>query len=161
MWKRVKSCEGGFTLIEVMVVLVIAALLMAIGIVSFSAMSERAEDAATRSMLANAAKAEGAAEAQSIDPGYVDGAALGLIEPAYDTSGATEEAIHVSVGDVVDGSGTLILADGQVLLYARSKSGTWFGIRLVAAGDTAGRHSCSGAEESDVSPLATCAGSDW
>jgi prepilin-type N-terminal cleavage/methylation domain-containing protein len=160
MAKTLNQEERGFTLIEVMVVVLILAVLFTLGIVSYRGFSARADDTNTRAMLTNAAKAEAATQANSLDGAYVDGAALGLIEPSYDTTGATDESIHVVLGDVEDG-GDLILADGQVLLYARSQSGTWFGIRLVAAGDEAGRHTCSGDDAASVSAIATCVGSSW
>ena len=50
-------------------------------------------------------------------------------------------------------------ADAQILLYARSVTGDWFGLRLVREGVDAGRHTCRGAE-SDMT-LDACAGTAW
>ena len=51
--------------------------------------------------------------------------------------------------------------DGQVLVYARSGSGTWFGLRLVNAGTDAGQYTCTGETESDIDEMTDCIISEW
>ena len=48
----------------------------------------------------------------------------------------------------------------QVLLYARSKSGVWFGLHLVDAESESGRYTCTGDVEADMT-LAGCLGDEW
>ena len=59
-----------------------------------------------------------------------------------------------TIGDVDPGDG------GQVLLYARSDSGDWFGFRLVQSGAEVGRHTCASDDVSDMT-LVDCSGTTW
>jgi len=66
--------------------------------------------------------------------------------------GVVPGGIRVVVGDVEAGDGL------RVLLYARSKSGVWFGLHLVDA--ESARDTCTGGAEADMT-LAGCVGSEW
>ena len=65
------------------------------------------------------------------------------------------ESVHLVVADVNPGDRQ------QMLMYARSPSGTWFGIRLVNEGGLAGRHTCEDPDVANVSDIALCAGVAW
>jgi len=147
--------EQGFSLVELMVVMLIVAVLLAIAIPTFMGWRSNAQDSETRQTLVNAAKVESGINADNA--GFTDDTAvLALIEPSVDFTGATDESIHVVVADAVSGGD-----NGQVLVYSRSDSGTWFGLRLVSAGASAGRHTCEGSAEADVDQMADCSGVSW
>lgn len=148
--------ESGFTLIELMVVVLILAVLIGVSIPLYQGIRARGQDAKAHSALTAGARIEGALS--SIDGEFTDDIGrLAVEEPALDWSGGSPEALHVVVDEVVVGSGL----NEQLLLYARSQSGRWFGIRLVSTGADAGRHTCMGDTEADVSDIATCVGSNW
>ena len=139
--------DPGFTLIELMVVLGIVAVLIAIALPSLLGSRRKANDVQVTSMLTAVGRAQAGWE--PLQGGFTDD--LALLEetvPELGFGDADDRAVHVSVGDV-----------GQVLLYARSDSGTWFGLRYVAGGPDVGRHTCSGAA-SDMT-LVACTGTDW
>ncbi len=149
-----RNRETGFTLIELMVVVLIIALLLGIAIPTYLGFRSRAQDSAAKSDLVNGAKVEAIIGADG--SGFTgDVAQLGLEEPSLDFSGAQPHSIHVVVGDAVDAGD-----NGQVLLYARSGSGTWFGIKLVQVGPDAGRYTCKGSE-ADVDDVTDCTGNSW
>ena len=118
--------EEGFTLIELMVVVLIIAILIAIAIPTFLGARQRAQDSAAKSDLRNALA--------SAKVYYTD---------TEDYSGFTNAellAIEPSLTDVV-GDGTLVIvattAD-RVCMERESKSGTMFYVDEVAVGATAG-----------------------
>ena len=76
------------------------------------------------------------------------------------TTAVLEERIAALEG----GTAGLAVASGhaaQVLIYSASNTGTWFGIKLIVAGVSAGRYACSGIAEANVDDLADCTGTDW
>ena len=151
-----RPSERGFTLIEVMVVVLILAIIIAIGIPTFLGFRTRAQDTEIKAEVANGAKVE-AAYAAANGSGYSDDpAALNAFEPGLDFSGATDKSLHVKIADAVSPGD-----DGQVLVYARSESGTWFALRLVNAGVDAGQYTCKGSAESDVDDMTDCIIKEW
>ena len=148
--------ERGFTLVELVVVLAIVAVLTAIALVAFGGFRDRAHDRSTQHMLTTAAKVESSLSVE-LDGFNVDPAQLAVIEPAIDFSGLLPESVHMVVADIVPASGDR----GQMLMYARSASGTWFGIRLVSDGGLAGRHTCQDEDGSIVSDMTACVGVTW
>jgi hypothetical protein len=77
----------------------------------------------------------------------------GLI-PEIELGNAKDDSIRIVLGDVNPDD------DNQVLLYARSASGRWIGLKPVAIGAGSGRFTCSGDEEADMT-LVDCNGSQW
>jgi hypothetical protein len=108
---------------------------------------------AAKLMLTTALRGEAAAQPElgryTDDLGYLE-----AIFPEYDFSGTSDESIHVVVGDVEQEDGA------RVLLYTRSKSGTWFGTALVLHGEQAGRYTCVSPWQ-DVMTLSGCLGEVW
>jgi type IV pilus assembly protein PilA len=151
-----RSSEQGFSLIEIMVVVMILAILIAIGIPTFLGFRARAQDTEIKSEVANGAKVQ-AAYAAANGSGYTaDAVELTAVEPTLDFSGATDKSLHVKVADAVSTGDS-----GQVLVYARSNSGTWFGLRLVNAGSEAGQYTCLGSSVADVDDMTDCIISEW
>ena len=117
--------EDGFTLIELMVVVLIIAILIAIAIPTFLGARTRAQDRAAQSNLRNALTAEKSyytdAQAYTATPGD-----LTAIEPSLrynaDAAPATNNEIYISV------------SGATVTLAAKSASGTCFYIKDVATG---------------------------
>jgi type IV pilus assembly protein PilA len=129
--------EEGFTLIELMVVVLIIAILIAIAIPTFLGARQRAQDRAAQSDLRNGLTAEKTYftdnEAYSNDTAA--GGALKSIEPSL--SWGTD--LTVSVGNV---TGT----DANVVcLQQDSKSGQTFALADVAKGTNAGTYYKKGA----------------
>ena len=115
------SRDEGFTLVELMVVVLVIAILIAIAIPSFMGARQRAQDRTTQANLTTGLKAESAIAASG--GGFTaNAAALAAEEPSLDWTGTNPEDVHVVVGDVIPGD------NAQVLLYTRSNTGTWFGL---------------------------------
>jgi len=142
--------EQGFTLIELMVVVMIIAILIGIAIPTFLGARERAQDRAAQADLRNALTAEKTVytDLQAFSAVTAD---LKAIESSLDWGGT----VQVKVGDAV------VLGDQDVVcVQATSNSGTTFSIGDVAAGTMAGTYygktACPGAATAaSVSALGT------
>jgi type IV pilus assembly protein PilA len=124
---RRRDDDNGFTLIELMVVVLIIAILIAIAIPTFLGARQRAQDRAAQSDLRNGLTAE---ETTYTDTqAYSDDTAtMKAIEPSLDWNGATARALTVTV----DATGNI------VCLEEDSKSGTTFAVTKIATGGSAG-----------------------
>ncbi|MDH3499239.1 MAG: prepilin-type N-terminal cleavage/methylation domain-containing protein [Acidimicrobiia bacterium] len=151
---RCRDSQGGFTLVELMVVVLVIAILIAVAIPTFLGARTRAQDRTAQANLVTATKAQSslAADRDSFTDIVAD---LQAEEPSLDWSGIDDEDVHVVVGDVVPGD------NRQVLLYTRSNSATWYGVRIVRLGVQAGRYTCEGPAATDVDDMADCAGRTW
>ena len=128
--RRRRDDEQGFTLIELMVVVLIIAILIAIAIPTFLGARQRAQDRAAQSDLRNGLTAEKTVytDNQSYD---ATTATMKGIESSLDWGGK----LTVVVGDAVNAGDK-----GVVCLTEASKSGTTFSIGDVAAGANAGTY---------------------
>ena len=147
--KRMERDERGFTLIELMVVVLIIAILIAVAIPTFLGMRTRAQNRAAQSDLRNALVA---AKASFTDAetymGFV--AASGTaIEPSFTwADGAAGATTNVYVQDVT--------ATG-VVLVRRSVSGTFYGIS-----DQAGvTRYCQNTTATSIDTQAECVATAW
>jgi type IV pilus assembly protein PilA len=127
--------EEGFTLIELMVVVLIIAILIAIAIPTFLGARSRAQDRAAQSDLRNGLTAE--KTYYTDNEAYTDVAAdLLEIEPSLDWGGD----LTVDVGDA------LAVGDSAVVCVEQtSKSGQDFALADIATGDDAGTYYNRGA----------------
>jgi len=147
------SQDNGFSLTEMMVVVGIIAILTAVAIPAMLAPRRAAQDTAAQATLIIALKTE---EIFAADDGTytTDASTLAALEPSIDWSGATDDSIHIVVGNLPD-------EPTSVLVYSKSKSGHWFGVRQVRTGAQGGRYECVGSVSTEVDELAECAGHDW
>jgi type IV pilus assembly protein PilA len=138
---RLNRDEKGFTLIELMVVVLIIAILIAIAIPTFLGARSRAQDKQAQSNLRNALVTE--------DEFYTD-------NQAYSATNATMKALEPQLdwgnakADQAGVVATLDAANDQtVILSSTSVSGTVFCLGKVASGGSAGTYyhkACTGAE---------------
>lgn len=128
--KRLSRDEEGFTLIELMVVVLIIAILIAIAIPTFLGARERAQDRAAQSDIRNGFTAEKVYFTDN--EAYTETSAdLNAIEPSLTFSNATTvtaDSVHVDWNDTSD---TLIVAK-------KSASGECFYLKDIATGTSAG-----------------------
>ncbi len=148
-----KGRDQGFSLVELLVVITILAILMAIAVPTLFGVRLRAQDTAAQKRLVTALKVEEihatGHEGYTDDDGVLEG-----LEASLDWNATNDDAVHVLVASVVT-------TDDAVLLYTRSNSGSWFGLRRDRSGALSGRHTCAGAAETDVDEMTDCTGHDW
>jgi type IV pilus assembly protein PilA len=136
---RRRDDEEGFTLIELMVVVLIIAILIAIAIPTFLGARQRAQDRAAQSDIRNGLTAEKTVytDTQAYD---ATTATMKGVESSlnWNTAVTTRPGLNVSVADVT--SVTPNITAAIVCLQEASKSGTNFFIIDVAAGGSAGTY---------------------
>lgn len=145
--------DEGFTLIELMVVVLIIAILIAIAIPTFLGARSRAQNRASQSNLRNALTAEKTFytdnQTYTVDTGN---GALKAIEPALTYSGSVVPANTAVVGTVYTEAVQDATGNWSTCVTARSASGNYYGIQDVATGSAAGTHYYS----SPSAPPAAC-----
>lgn len=128
---RRRESEDGFTLIELMVVVLIIAILIAIAIPTFLGARERAQDRAAQSSLRNGLTAAKTIYTDHEDYTQATTTALQAVEPSltFQTSAsAAQTEVFVSTPD-----------NHTIYMGSYSKSGTCFWITDDAQGATATR----------------------
>ena len=128
--------EEGFTLIELMVVVLIIAILIAIAIPTFLGARQRAQDRAAQSDLRNALTAEKTVYTDN-ETFEANVATMKGIEPSLKWSAAAGSGlVDVTVGT----SATPNAANDIVCVHRTSKSGTEFALKDIATGTNAGTY---------------------
>jgi type IV pilus assembly protein PilA len=153
--KSRRDDERGFTLIELMVVVLIIAILIAIAIPTFLGARKRAQDRAAQSDLRNALTAEKTfyTDFQSYaDAGVAaDLASLKDIEASLNWGTASSATVvGVGVANIAPPSVTTTVTSGVVCLEKQSKSGATFALADVSAGVKAGTYYSRGTCPSPV-----------
>ena len=143
---RKEEPEAGFTLIELMVVVLIIAILIAIAIPTFLGARKRAQDRAAQSDLRNALTNEQVAYTDN--QAYEANAAnMKTMEPSLDWGGK----ITIVVGNSSIGT------NDMVCVSEASKSGTTFSLAHIALGPNTGyfygKVACPAASEANFSGL--------
>ena len=136
---RKRDSEEGFTLIELMVVVLIIAILIAIAIPQFLGARTRAQDRAAQSSLRNALTAAKTAYTDQSNYAKATSADLPAIEPSlkYELPGVSsaDQGTTQSFKDVSVAVSSQVAGDNQVWSAAvLSKSGTCFYIKDIAVG---------------------------
>ena len=141
--ERRRDGEEGFTLIELMVVVLIIAILLAIAIPTFLGARKRAQDRAAQSSLRNALTA-----AKTM---YTDSSSYALANEVTATGLPTVEPslTYNAVGDPSTGPKMVSVSAADAAWYGATKSdaGTCFYIKETAAGGTKfakGTTACTG-----------------
>ena len=124
--------EAGFTLIELMVVVLIIAILIAIAIPTFLGARQRAQDRAAQSNLRNALTAEKTYYTDN-QVYSEDAATLKGLEPSINWQANAVPSVN---GAVYVAKATTGVTDDTVILGAKSASGTCFYLKDVATGAT-------------------------
>jgi type IV pilus assembly protein PilA len=130
--------EEGFTLIELMVVVLIIAILIAIAIPTFLGARQRAQDRAAQSNLRNALTAEKTYYTDSEVYSNVV-ADVKAIEPSLDWEAAAAPSASGKVAVETQDTGNIVCVEAQ------SKSGTFFILADIATGGGAGTYYNKGA----------------
>ena len=154
--------QGGFTLIELMVVVMIIAILVGIAIPAFLGARKRAQDTAAKSNLRNAASSATAifsdnqvypASAAMITQLTSEEPSLTFLATSADDS---TSAKHISVGVGIS-DGAVVSTNDKVVLAAASKSGKCFFLRHVNTPNLAG---LSGTYMAETATNAACSADD-
>ena len=141
--------EEGFTLVELMVVVLIIAILVAIAIPTFLGARTSAQDRAAQSDLRNALTAEKVfyVDNEVYTNDNAAGGALAGIEPSIDWAAVTIEPAAPAV------------ADQEICLAITSSSGKVFTLKDIASG--AGAGTFYGTDVTCALTVATSAGAGW
>ena len=150
MRQRIQD-DKGFTLIELMVVVLIIAILIAIAIPTFLGLRRRAQDRAAQSDLRNGLTAAKAFYTDAEAYTGFNAAAGETIEPSLtwnDAAGATANNVHV-----------VLVGAQELVLNTLSESGTSFCIADLSTGATAG--TVRGSAATTTHALCAAANPDW
>jgi type IV pilus assembly protein PilA len=145
---RLQKDEEGFTLIELMVVVLIMAILMAIAIPTFLGSQNKAKDASVKSDLRNGLTTAKSAAADNA--GVFDSTAAAAVT----TLTAAEPGLSFAAASSTAAIGVFVgTAGADITLVKLSKGGKYYAITSTSGGVT---KSCSAATEAAVDSNLEC-----
>jgi len=150
--------DRGFSLVELMVVLLILAVLMGIAVPVFLGARVKAQDRAAQAAIRNVLTAAKVFYADQQDFDATAGDLLNLepnLQVILGNAPAIPQVGYLSVADA-DGN-----ADQAVVLLSKSASGSWFCIANQAGGSAAGVTYATGTTGDALDTLAECAAASW
>jgi type IV pilus assembly protein PilA len=153
--KRFDRDDEGFTLIELMVVVLIIAILLAIAIPTFLGAQDRARDRAAQSNLRNGITAAKTIATDS--DGFFLNSTTGAIVDATDLDGVEGSLTWVQgAADGTDATGSVYVASvtattgAEIVLQAKSGSNAYFCMKATSDGDVTYGKSDTGTAATDA-----------
>jgi type IV pilus assembly protein PilA len=150
--KRLHNDEDGFTLIELMVVVLIIAILIAIAIPTFLGAQDRARDRGAQSDLRNAVTA--AKTIATDDAGLFTSVNVSSLSTAEGALTFANAGTTSAIGVVVD-TNPAVGAPQTALFYKQSASNTWFGMGTDSSGKVI---KCKAGTATALNTYANCLG---
>ena len=144
---RVRNEDDGFTLIELMVVVLIIAILIAIAIPTFLGAQDRARDRGAQSDLRNAVTA--AKTIATDNAGLFTNVTVSNLTTAEGALTFADTGTSAAIGVVVNTAATPQTA----LFYKQSASNTWFGMGTNSSGTVI---KCKAATADAINTYALC-----
>jgi len=147
--------DEGFTLIELMVVVLIIAILIAIAIPTFLGARTRAQDRALHSELRNSLTAAKVYYTDAEDYGYTQADLLAVQANVAFVAGNNPSVDEIGFVILPNSDG---VADQATIFIGLSTSGTWFCLADEASGTATGTRYGTGTSGADLDTLAECTG---